>query len=209
MVEVFIEAIVNAIGHLAWPVVLLVMCLVFRKPLNTLLLSVSRLRYKEFEVFFREKVKQIAGEVSAELPAGDQPRLPAETTDTQAPDVTKSVDITEQVDQIASVYPVGAVPVAWDAVEASLMATAQRVDLPSAQKPSPSSIQVLTELQSRGFISNQQLIVFERMRNLRNQVTHELLPDYAIAEEDAREYGRLAQSVIGELERIGSDSTNH
>src|SRR2546425_11351416 len=65
--------VVELIKPLAWPVTLLLILLIMRKPVTDLILLVQKLKFRDLELEFGRKVEELTAQATAELPARRKP----------------------------------------------------------------------------------------------------------------------------------------
>ncbi|MER3513447.1 MAG: hypothetical protein C4310_02805 [Chloroflexota bacterium] len=61
--------VTELIKALAWPITILIIIIVLRKPLANLIPTLQRLRYRDLEIEFGRSVQELASEAKKELPA--------------------------------------------------------------------------------------------------------------------------------------------
>jgi hypothetical protein len=176
----------EAIKALAWPIAVVLVALMIRKPVIELLPFLRRLKYKEIELEFSKELAQLKSEVTASDTATSQ----------QLPPSVPSVSSNRLLD-IAAISTSAAILEAWSELESASVAVASSL---WAQPPSDAfkNYSRLGEylLQCK-VIDEKQLVVFNKLRALRNKAAHAV--DLNLSEEEARIYIELATSLIAHI----------
>jgi len=196
---------VELVKALAWPLAILVTVLLLRKPLVRLLPHLLRLRYKDFELEFGEKLEKLGarvGELSGDVrPAVTEVEVSAWTTapgkEAVAPkdwlSGLREGKLTDQVQALAYLSPRAAITEAWRHLEQAIDAAA--VESGRAQ---PRSFQErLDLLQAARLFGHVELSIARDLRALRNQAVHKR--DFPLAPDQAIEFARVVEILIGRL----------
>jgi hypothetical protein len=181
----FIAAIVQA-G--AWPLAVVVIILILRKPLAGLIPLLQRLKYKDLELEFGERVEEVKAEADAVLP----PTAPLEGL---------AEGDRDRLRQLSILSPRSAVLESWRRVEHAALAAAERnhVALPF-RKEGISPVQVIRELERAELIDREQSGLLADLRILRNRAAH--APDFALSGESALDYASTADRLVRYLNQI-------
>jgi len=177
----WLEFIASTVESIAWPVVILVLIVLLRKPFAELVPFLERLKYKDFEIEFAERVQEIRSQLPAEPPTPATKSQPGPEPSTAA--------------QRAKVSPRAAVAEAWREVESAAMSAARRLGGPRSKTLSYEAIRYLEQSDrlDRGTVS-----LLRDLRGLRNQVAH--APEFALSARSALEYEDAAARVAAHLE---------
>lgn len=171
----FITEILKAV---AWPIVVIVTVIILRTPLGELLGLLRKVKFKEFEVEFAQKVKQLKMDAAAVLT-----KEPASTE--------RDLVIGERIEEIASISPRAAVAEAWREVEVAIRKMFKMRGL-SAKFTSRSTMQ-----QVRSNLDSARWNLVSSLYDLRNKALH--ADERQVSEKEAVEYGRLAMRLANEL----------
>ncbi|MCG6206802.1 hypothetical protein LPW26_19305 [Rhodopseudomonas sp. HC1] len=156
-----LQFISELIGHLAWPLVILVLPLVFRPQLNAL---VSELRFKELtlpggaKMSFEERLEAgrvIASEMSS--PIQDDAGVGSEAN-------TRS----EVIQRLAAEAPDGAIVLAFIEVDREIQRLAEQLEKPRWSNQT----ELLRVLRDRNLIDPASEQLFKVMRSARNAAAH-------------------------------------
>lgn len=187
------EFIATLISSLAWPVTVVFIAIIFRSSLNKIVISLTKLRWKDLELEF-EKL-----ELSSKA-------LPEIIKDKAIPENERLIysSLEEQIEDIAPRSPEGAILIAWAAVESALSSAVARLSI-SPDSPSYRSfshnidcLREYTELKADAVTIN----ILMELKNLRNQVTHRINKQYEISVAQVLLYGKTAEKIIRILQNI-------
>lgn len=178
--------IVEIVKALAWPVTVLIILFVLRKPIEKLLTLVQRLRYGGIELDFGIQVQELAVRLTSELPAedgltaGQRERL-------------------KQLNQLADYSPRAAVLEGWLLLEEAAIEASKRRNLKVSSRELRSPILLGHALEQAGIFDEDKLEIFHRLRNLRNAAAH--ASEFSFSPESAREYADLALRLADFIRR--------
>jgi len=182
----FLAQIAAALG---WPVAIIIIVLILRRPIASLIPLLQRLKYKDLELEFGRRIEEIKAEVAEELPhASEVKALPP------APDIS--------IVQLARVSPRAAVLESWLSVEDTVVRLARKEVLPEAEEYHRLLPQRAIALLERSGKLKNVIPILKDLRGLRNQAAH--APDFALSTESAVEYATLTERVRQEIETLGS-----
>lgn len=179
--------IADVIGSLAWPVTVIIIFMILRRPLMSLFPLVQRLRFQGIELDFSRQVQALALEVHHQLP---QP--------SQSPDRRQAMR--SHWVELAQLSPRAVVLEAWLQVEKAAVQASQRrgLNLRSAEVRSPL---ILGEaLEQAGVLEGSTAGIYHQLRNLRNAAAH--ASDFAFTPDSAIEYADLAARLTEFLQGI-------
>ena len=161
--------------------------LLLRRPLLGLIPLLRKLKWKELELEFEQKLIELkAGAVQA-LPAAGE----------AAPQPVVPPPAASRLIQMAELSPRAAIMEAWIAVErAAANAISRR--LPEGNVAWSDS-QMGQMLATHNILNDQQLRIYNELRQLRNKAAHH--DDFPIEAERAADYVRLAEELSSYLDR--------
>lgn len=163
---------------LAWPLAVVIILLIVRKPLINLIPFLQRLKYKDLELDFGRKVQELAAKATGELPSSEGAR----------PNLT----------QIAYISPRAAVLEAWLELEAVAMDASKRHNLSLTSREMRSPLELGQALEKAGIMDGRKLEIYHRLRNLRNAAAH--ATEFAFDPEVAIEYADLASRLVKHIQ---------
>jgi hypothetical protein len=158
-----------------WPVTLLLVVLILRRPLADLVQSARRLKYKDIEMDFGRGIEEVQAEAREALPGPADPSR-------------SSVEI--DLYRLAQVSPTAAVLEAWEAVEASAKALLAARGLPVDFEAERRYRQTQDRLLGEEIIDARRGKIFSDLRQLRNRVAH--AAGFTITTEQAETYVDLS-----------------
>lgn len=180
----FLTFLAQLIDSLAWPVTVLVVVWLLRRPLAQLLPEVRKVKYGDFEAEFGREVEELRERMAEVMP-------PPKTEPEEAESFGRLEDL-------AKVAPNAAVLQAWNEVESAarnlLEARGRTVD---ADSPTP-YLRIERMLQRGELVEERKVKIFKDLRRLRNKVAH--AAGYEITRAQAEEYIELALALREHLE---------
>lgn len=191
----WLEFVSSVLGSLAWPATVIVLVVVLRSPLGRILLTLTKLKYKDLELDFGRGLKELEAKAkSIDL----MPSVVAEPP----PSKRTATDLLNEAGRLAEEFPEPAVAVGWQAVEAELMSAVQRLAISPDYPPYNSAMKNTALLHEQGSIDTPTLDVLNRMRNLRNKAVHGRLDAMGVSGDQAREFIALARTVVEKLKTL-------
>ena len=186
----FVVELAKALG---WPIAVVTMLLVLRRPLRGLIPLLTKLKYKDLELEFGERIEEAKQEAAA---------LP------KSPDQKEgAIATTESIARLAELSPRAAVLESWRTVEEELTDIGHRLSGPEEivsglgpmRRIRPN--EVLRSLEREKRADPNMISLLRHLQHLRNEAAH--APQFALSEEAALDYGALAERVRQELGRLG------
>ncbi len=181
----FISTIINS---LAWPIIILVLVILFRKPLLNLVPFLERLKYKDFELQFSRDIQLAKDVANAEIPIENQEREILSIPD-------------DKTQKLIEVSPSSAIVESWKQIEEIAFKKLQQL-----YKSNPRKLRRLTartaihDLMYNGILIPPAERLLENLYSLRNQAVH--APSFTISKENALEYNVLANRVKKQIDAI-------
>lgn len=191
----WLEFISSVIGSLAWPATAIVLVVVLRSPLGRILITLTKLKYKDLELDFGRGLKELEAKAKG---IDLKPSLLEE----QATSKHTATDLLNEAGRLAEDFPQPAVAAGWQAVEAELMSAVQRLAISLDDPPYNSAMKNAALLHEQGSIDTPTLDVLNRMRNLRNMAVHGGLDATGVNSNEAREFIALARGVVEKLKAL-------
>jgi hypothetical protein len=177
--------IATVIGSLAWPLAVVLLVIVLRKPIKQLFPHLQRLKYKEFELEFGKRVEEVRDEVARELP-GETP-------------IALLADESSPLARLAEVSPRSAVLEAWRDVELAALDVARAIGGESFRNKTLTFQAILLLEQKEAFDRNV-ISLLRDLRGLRNEAAH--APDFALTKEIALQYVVNASAVARHIRKL-------
>lgn len=182
------------IGVIAWPATVIFLVFILRKPVGQVLLTLTKLKYKDLELDFGRELKQIEEQAKA-IDVLPTPQVKVVGGPKEADELLM------EAERLAEEFPEPAVSVAWSAVEDHLARAAEQFTGGASRRKPPSyfiNVLVQNEALDKGTVD-----VLRRLQNLRNQAVHERWNAFGgISPDEAREFIALARGISGKLNRL-------
>ena len=170
----WLQFFASVIESIAWPVSLLVALWLLRNQLLPLIPNIGRLKYKNFEVEFREQIKELSSETKPKLTDEETPP----SSDLEAANILYS---------LAEVSPRGAILEAWLRLEShAIMSLLARNKISKDEPPKVSPLQLAKLISTTNALKKDDLEIFHKLRELRNKAVH--LTETSISQDDVAEY---------------------
>ncbi|WP_299616863.1 hypothetical protein [Pelagibius sp.] len=174
----------RSIDALAWPITVVIVALVFRRPILELLPLLRHVRFRDMELQFGKELASARKET-------EELEFQRGVTFDPVPRFQKAVEL-------ATAHPPAAIMEAWKIVEDELrqlaVRTGQEID---PRDPST----VFTSMRREGRIGPGAGSLFNRLRRLRNEAAHSINID--IGEGQALEYVDLAETMAAFISNLG------
>lgn len=194
----YLGVISEIISHLAWPVTVLILAILLRKHLGDLLSSITRLKFRDWEMDFKRLAESVE-----RLPVAETPRQPM-----PEPNQTFFTSFEKQVMDVATHAPSAAILLAWTGLETAMASAVSRMSISPDPPSMRSSGHTLDCLRRFAGLPNQVGNLIDEMRILRNKVAHDENHRSSISTESAVAYGESAIRVIDFLNGFESRSPN-
>lgn len=184
-VSEILEFIVEILKIISWPVVVLIIAIIFRKPIIQIIESLSYIRYKDFEAYFRRELSEIESKAQSVV-------LPSIS------DQIKQVEFNDLY-QLASISPRASIMEAWIKIEKEILDAARRlsINIPYGKIP---LTQIIESLISKNVINKDFEIIYHKLRDLRNKAAH--ASDFELDYAEAERYIKLAFRIVQKLKSI-------
>ena len=198
----FLSKLIDAL--LSWPVIVLIIVWMFRKPLTILLPKLKNVNLKEGTAEFQESMTEVSKEAEQALP---QPPAPLKitvhenvrTSDDVALLIQENAALQTQVQEEflkrAELHPAATILQSWLNLEVELRAFAKKHNITDSQKLPTSRIGA--ELLAKSIWNDATFKMFATLRNTRNAVVH--TPAGSITPAQALIYDEIVRRLITKL----------
>lgn len=183
MIWTWLDFVSSVVASLAWPIAIVLIALILKKPIVNLLRTLRFLRYGDVEFEFDQELKKIEGKIEE-----NQPLPPVQTIEE-----SKAKDLFEE---LVAASPKAAVLATWQEVEYTMNELANQLNIDTKSWRSP--VNLVNVLKSNEQITSNAVELLLELRKLRNRLAH-TGPSVEIAESEARRYREIANSVIMQL----------
>lgn len=179
----FFAEIIKAVS---WPVFIIVIILLLKKPISNLIPSLQRLRYKDFELEFRKQIYELAEKAETEIPESPELDMPHLRSD-------------DRFLYLSRISPRSAILESWVNLETAAVDALRRrsISLPKGGYVSPGRI--ARSLQKTEIIDKKQLEIFNKLRQLRNMAAHS--PDFYVSPDVVEEFSILANRLAKHIDK--------
>ena len=176
----YIELILGFANALAWPVLILILVFILRKPILSLIPLIEKIKVKDVvEVNFGKRVEQVASQAADILPKQD------------------SRQIDEWILDLTDSYPKGAMIESWLAIERELTDLAEASQIKKIPSRRSSPRQIARALVEAEVIDASFAEIISEMQSIRNKIVH--TSDISPTREIAQHYVTVASRVIAAL----------
>ncbi len=174
---------------LAWPAVVLIVVSLLRKELGALFAILKKVKAGPVEAEFEREINELKSVADAELPAVEQQAL-----------VTSGQN---ELEQLAQVNPRAAIIESWRRLELAARKALSRLGITMSWRDAASPIAHARNLARNALLSQEELVLFNDLRNLRNMSVH--AENFSPTLDAALSYIEVASRVQQTL-RLKSDS---
>ena len=191
----WLQFFASVLGSLAWPATAVALVVLLRVPVARVLLTLTKLKYKDLELDFGRELKQLEEQARVIEVRPTQPKaLPPTKRDPS--------DLLSEADRLAQEFPEPAVAVGWQAVEEELMSAVERLAISPDYPRHNSAMKNAELLRGQNEIDDTTLDVLNRMRNLRNMAVHGGNGQGRVTTNEAIEFIALARGVVEKLNSL-------
>jgi hypothetical protein len=161
--------------------------LYLKSELSGLLPHVRKLKWKEFEAEFEQKLAEARDNLDLDHEGGHADLIGNTTSGLGANPYT----------QLASISPRSAILESWRAVELAAYKAAKATSS-DAHNPKMTSAEIAKSLREKNLLDGNEDMVFSLLRDLRNKAAHS--KDFTLSSEEALEFTLLARRLQASLE---------
>jgi len=184
------QFIAQIISSTAWPILIIIILLIFKTELVQIIKRLVHVKYKDLELEF-DKVKQQAEKLHKSVPE----ELPA-------PQSSAFTSLEDQIFDAVERAPSAAILLAWSGLETAMASAVARLKI-SPESPSyRSPMHNIEMLSKHGGLPKSHANLLQEMRTLRNKVAHEKDAMLSITQDQALNYANAAIEMIQQLEQL-------
>ena len=183
-------------SSVSWPIAIIVLVLLLRKPVAKLIPNIQRIRYGKAEIDFGVELQDLEGKAKT---AGL--RIQERSQPSRAVPRTADDSISDAI-RLVEDFPEPAVGVAWLAVEHELSQAIGRLAISADYPPYNSALRNIILLHEQGYIDLETRGVLNKMHLLRKAAVHAARDHTQISTSQAREFVALAEAVARSLKEI-------
>ena len=147
------------IDSIVWPVTVIIGIFLLRKPISRLIPLLSRFKYKDLNIEFREAVSELKRDAAQFLPTSSKTHA-----------ISPDAELENRLVNLSMTSPGQAMLEAWQEVESAAIDRLQAspITFKVGKRPSPKVIE--DALQEGNILTGEQLAIFRRLGNIRNTV---------------------------------------
>src|SRR5216683_6249720 len=198
-----LQFIASLISSLSWPVAIVLIILILRKPLSQIILSLQKLSYKELQLDFSQEVSKLVS-------AADRAKIPTVTIENGSrsreriftPSRSLDGNFDDQVTSLAKTAPTAAIVMAWSQVEAEIQSAINRLAISPDNPLYNSWLRNIRLLRENNYIDEHTEKILEGLRVLRNKVVHGEAKEEELTYTQVMEYAQLAKRMVKLLASI-------
>lgn len=181
------EFISTIIKSIAWPIVILIIAIMLRRPLTKILSNLNRLTYNNLEMEFSEKLEEIQTTLETKngIASNNQ---------------TNSKEL--EIKAVAEVSPAASITMAWSMIEQEIQNTVKRLAISPDYPLHNSALKNIQLLQNQELIDLDTVNTLSELRNLRNKAVHGNIANENISYLEAIKYYELSRKVTRLLRNI-------
>ncbi|MEG0471294.1 MAG: hypothetical protein RR588_03070 [Solibacillus sp.] len=178
------ELITSLVDSLAWPLVILIIVIILKSPINKLFSNLSKLRYNELEMEFSKSLEAVEENLN----------------DNFSP-TTERIVKDPEMERIINSKPEAAVLISFKNIEDELFNTFVRLGLEVESNSINSSKYSIDKLAKLGYLDDETSYSLKELKNLRNLATHSSV---SITTDAADNYYELSLKVINKLKQLNT-----
>ncbi|WP_419782896.1 hypothetical protein [Malaciobacter marinus] len=169
------EHIVKIIDSLAWPITVLIIIFIFRKNIISLIPTLTKLKYKEFELEFDKELEKLNID-----------------TKNKIPESSIKNENNYYIEQVRKTTPRAAILDSWLELESNITSMCINLNLVSSSS-SINFIKLINKLKEENIISNEDLLNIHKLRDLRNKSVHNF--EFNISEKEAAKFLEVSRNL--------------
>lgn len=177
------------IESLAWPVSIIIIIMILKKPIDQLMLGIHRLKYQDLEIDFNKRLDEIDSKIETEN--NKEPKKELKQNNNEL----------EQIETIAEISPNSAILLAWSIVEKELQSIVMRLEI-SSDYPRNSPMKNINTLREMKLIDNQTVDGLNELRRIRNNAAHAQLNMRTISSDEALRYYEIVLKITSILKGL-------
>ena len=187
------DFIQSLVASLAWPVTAIVIAVILKKPVQGVFSRLNKFKYGDAEASFGSELQNIKDSaMSANIKYDESTSV----------NLNIKKKLLEEVEQVANISPLAAIPLAWSQVESEVTDLINRLAISSDYPPHNSFLRNIELLRQENYLDRETFATLASMRKLRNEVAHVSQSKITVTVNEAIEYGKLAEAVSEKLKGI-------
>lgn len=185
-----LDFIAKMTDTLAWPILVLIIALIFRRQILQTISSLKSFRFGNAEAKFEQGLQDATEKAQAIEPASEEI-------------VQASTPRRNELLRMAGASPTGAIIEAWKDVEQAVRELARNNNLLTENNRPQPAFNLIRLLAREELLPKPESETISELRVIRNQAAH--LNDYVISKDQASRYVDLADRIVDSIQTIISD----
>lgn len=161
------EEIIQLINSIKWPVVVIIIFIINRRPIANIIPFIKTIKYLNFEATFEKDIKKFEKDTK-NLPAIINVKVKDEIKGSDTVSVKKDFDDSNRSVQLAKIDPRSAIIDAWRNLELVILDKAQELNIPIKQN----TMKIVKSLWNKGILELADKKLIENSSHLRNKAVH-------------------------------------
>lgn len=187
------DFIQSLVASLAWPITAIIIAVILKNPIQGVFRRLNKFRYGDAEASFGIELQNIKESAESANIKYDK---------NTSVNININKTLLEEVEQVASISPVAAIPLAWSQVESEIADLINRLAISPDYPPHNSSLKNLDLLRQHNYLDTETYNTIVSMRRLRNDAAHASMTKITVTTQEAIEYGKLAEALSKKLKSI-------
>jgi hypothetical protein len=187
----------SVIGSLAWPTAVVVVALVFRRPIMRVLASLNEVTYKGATFKIAQEIERAQAKAESVLPEPLRAVAPPSPVERPATEPSWVFMPRERVVHLALAAPAMLVLESWQEIEREARSALTRAGIQSKNATASGH---LMALRSSGLLSDDAYGVIDDLRQIRNEAAHNSKD--AVGSKEALQYINAAERAVQALRNI-------
>ncbi|MFK5913250.1 MAG: hypothetical protein QM484_02670 [Woeseiaceae bacterium] len=176
------EHFIDLLNVVIWPVTVLIVIFLMRNPLKNLLPHIDKVKYKDFELYFKKQLEQVEEEIRKDQVI--EVKLPSSN-----PEIIRLIDVS----------PSAAIIESWKKLELAAINKVKQLAPKDVKYRNPEK-RPIDYLEYTGALIPSSVRAIRELRNLRNQSVHS--DDIVVSKDMAKEFSSVAIAISNQIESI-------
>lgn len=187
-----LEFFSSLVQSLAWPISVILIIFILRKPISELTKGISKVKYQDLEIDFGKKLAKIEQQISSK-------------DNIKSNNLILQPDSVEGLETIAYISPKSSIVMAWTLLEKELNEVIHRLIKSPESILDNSLSENINLLCGRNLIDSETIKAINDLRKLRNSAAHDNINEKKITTELALKYYNITQKIIAILRSLSGD----
>lgn len=184
----FTSSIINS---LAWPLVILTIVIILRKPIIKIFTNLNKLTFNNLEMDFSQELESIETKIEEK-----------ELIDGGISTLHKNENKKNEILTVAQISPAASITMAWSMVEQEITSAINRLAISPDYLPYNSPIKNINLLVATDLIDNETRNILDELRKIRNKAVHYNPSNDSLTYFEAEKYYELTIKAINILKSL-------